>query len=1397
MKQTILWTVLPHGIDRSGAAPVGRFSVHVGLRLEGDGDAPKLRDFEIGDWPTKRFEFGLRVVGPGGATLDVPVRPVRETGVPATPDAELWHLLFPPDLAVEPRVPTSLHDQNIRSFSAEILRDIVRELYSDVAALTPTEPPTVESLAYAAEGDRLWKHLVMLRFGRGNGNAITDLRADRRRALDEALDQGAWPGTEPTVVGPPGGGNALEYLPLDGPVDGDLARQYHLVQHEAFLEPRSGVKVSKGGEDDVLLKKLRKPQFDFHRALSIAGNHPTILRRIGLVLDFEFDASAIGWLGDAATPCTAQLTIAETPFTQPTVMRRHVTASSMSRTAFLSRTDGVAAPFGYLEERDGFLPFEDRQRFHTIEVDADGAAIKSVTFAEQLLVQVAKTSDDPFRPAAVPALRSFGLSIAERNRAVLMLARFKLKRDLELAALAPDAEVTVHVEDITRGLRLDVWDGRAGRWFSLLQRRGRYAIGAVGQRVVEAADEGWISPAPTVADGDHNPDLYLQETLALWSGWSLAAPRPGTPVSPDGVVDPAAARSGNPADTNIALSATFTAAPGSLPRLRYGTEYRFRARTVDLAGNDVGFGDPTVLGDHASAPVRYRRFEPIATPVVLPRTPRTVGETVERLVIRSDFDSPSNEPSERHLAPPRTSQLMAEQHGMFDTPAGMSNAAYADTAARDRFTFETSAQGAADPVDPDQRYFDHDVLDIGYLADPLAVGVVFTGLPGLPVGQQFPVSFVTPGAAWPARRPLRLVLIEGAGPPALVEIGGALVLTVRQPKAAVTEVAFASMLPSESTTLDVLGIWGWLEDEHQASDTLAQTILSNRHWMVTPPRTLTLVHAVRRPLVAPTFDALRLEHFMSSIPGHTGTTAFFSADVRFSNLSTQRLSVMARWTDPVDAGVPQAQHRVPPLTPNVDSAGSAVLPSGEPTTAAHSVRAFDLALPADGADRASGIELEHQLGDLKHHEIDYSVVATSRFQDYFVERLSTTIATGPIAVDRRGFVPGSVTVTRSVGDTLVTLTAGLDYTTDDLAGTVSGADTEALPNGTIVEISFVPAPITREGPSVRVSVPASAPPAPPGVLYALPTFGWSASNVGKVRKQSTRTGNGLRVYLDRPWWSSGAGELLGVSIWAPATASGVAPLTIDPPGLARSVTQYGDDPISVSTSRVTRAPRLADFPRATVTKAGLHPAEMPDQPIAVAGHAVAFDTERNLWYCDIEVNVGLAYFPFVRLALVRFQPTANPGCHISGTVLADFMQLTPDRHATLTFDPTKPLEVGISVSGVSYRQTKGLGSAVANGPTEMRVTVERLTEPAAGDVGWTPIDGLTSLPLTSAPGFLGTTTTWSSKLTLTSSRLTVAQRLVIEEFEVRGTGPQDPSRTDADGLLPDGRRLVYTDIIRL
>src|SRR5205814_131077 len=67
---------------------------------------------------------------------------------------------------------------------------------------------------------------------------------------------------------------------------------------------------------------------------------------------------------------------------------------------------------------------------------------------------------------------------------------------------------------------------------------------------------------------------------------------------------------------------------------------------------------------------KFRRFEPIAPPMLMLQSEPIEGESLERLVVRSRFDNApmpdAKQTTVRHLVPPKTSQLMAEHHRKFD-----------------------------------------------------------------------------------------------------------------------------------------------------------------------------------------------------------------------------------------------------------------------------------------------------------------------------------------------------------------------------------------------------------------------------------------------------------------------------------------------------------------------------------------------------------------------------------------------------------------------------------------------------------------------------------------------------------------------------------------------------------
>ena len=93
--------------------------------------------------------------------------------------------------------------------------------------------------------------------------------------------------------------------------------------------------------------------------------------------------------------------------------------------------------------------------------------------------------------------------------------------------------------------------------------------------------------------------------------------------------------------------------------------------------------------------------------------------------------------------------------------------------------------------------------------------------------------------------------------------------------------------------------------------------------------------------------------------------------------------------------------------------------------------------------------------------------------------------------------------------------------------------------------------------------------------------------------------------------------------------------------------------------------------------------------------------------------------PFVRLALVRYQPHALADARISRVVLAGFAQLTPDRTALVTADPYHPRTLRVVVSGVAPSGPIPAGPAPEKParPTHVQVRVQKRT-PDGGELGW-------------------------------------------------------------------------------
>jgi len=1066
------------------------------------------------------------------------------------------------------------------------------------------------------------------------------------------------------------------------------------------------------------------PEYDFHRIVASYSDYPQLLRLLGLVIDCvitdgtiidqlinSVGGSAFGQMqlrlavssgasisSSDSTPTTAWYADAE----------RFVTrARSDDHERGLLRLEGTDDGWGTTDK-------EIETPFDAYQVDPDGAALKTVGFTlstQNLLTrslnslqsdgEVTYTTGDR-QPVA--GLRSGGIGISRHGRAqgVAQDAASATLKNSAIEGAAAD-KVVLFTEDLLRGYRVDVAavkdEVSPGLWMSLCAREGRYRVMRDDQMLSLPPDEGYVKGASVTQSPDDtaNPDdHYLHESLFRWTGWSLCTPRPGLTLRaqqaddsqvqnevPTKVTDEAADGNG--------ISVEFKTLKGSLPKLRFGQQYRLRARIVDLAGNSLAVDDPT-LGDfeQATEAVGYWRFEPVDPPALVHRHRVSEGESLERMVIRSNHDLGSeqylaSEPfntatqqqvsadfeyrvhNERHLVPPKASQQQCEQHGLFDPyftdPASIKQG-YAIAAREAGSLYDDTPGAQIELVTPQSlstvattsavppalptpenpvgdrmaggQYIIHReaLVETPYLPDDAAAGVAIYARPGdqipgvtgpmvlgpscvvMRAPDQSLVLLIAYEKQWPDTLGCRVVLQERKtdyrelpckethkddGMPQWD--AQSRVLTLFLAKGQITRLCYASFI--DRGHLPSFGLPHWIPTaSRQPVLEMAQL---GRHWMLSPFRCLTLVHATQQPVCLPEMIKLLVGR-----PEGANFVDLRCPVVRLHGPSTGKFEIEADWEEWIDDLEKEGPERI-------DAHGQlGEIPLGE-----NHVNAFDLAGAIDNAqvdpNRPRARADRHDLGDTRFHLIRYRVRVTTRFREY----LPPAIYDDPDLITRLGPV--------ALGDHVLV------------------AD-PSDPGATLL--------VDPTGSNQNTRVLASAPPDDPRVLYVVPTFRWQHNDLPATEQsQVIRYGNGLRVWLDRPWFSSGDGELLGIVLLGDNAAFKNMPDAMQP-----FVTQWGLDPLWETATPKTHI-KVTDFP------ARVHdePVKLQERPqdafVHVVGHRVHWDGQRRLWYCDIELEPGSSYMPFVRLAIVRYQPNALPTAKVSQVTLSEFVQVLPRRRA--------------------------------------------------------------------------------------------------------------------------------------
>ncbi|CAN7717507.1 hypothetical protein LJR251_005922 [Rhizobium rhizogenes] len=674
---------------------------------------------------------------------------------------------------------------------------------------------------------------------------------------------------------------------------------------------------------------MRPP--DFNQTISLLREHPAVLRALGLIFDVTFTTGLPAGISTGFvrvrvkdSPIPALLPIIS-PWTQ--FGRRFLSASEEANIS-----EGMVA----LDRPENPDDPNGPAFWDVTTVDVANAAGRLGDAARMLAPpgsDPAGTGTVDARPASLPALRSAGLMLMRRGRQDVFLTRLQ-RSEANAQRQSLDGAVLT-ADDLVLGYRIDVKREDQNEWFSLHKRTAHYTVKRGGNEFIigqdAMAEEGHLKAHAAIEDS--NGVLRADEIVARWEGWSLALPKPSFASA-----DPQRRDRGNqhlPYDFGMSF-----ALRDKLPHLRFGKSYRMRARVADMVGGGLTADDPAA--DRCfTKEIAYLRYDPIVSPdLMLPEgaDPVGPGEAVDMVVLRSDFDLDAGAFAAenpqyalntfRLILPPRAALTLAEQHGALDG---------------------VSAEESWNWVEQALTGPDHPSLPDFAVA---GVAVFARRDPGAPVSREQPRAWTE---SWPGLKPKHIELRERNGGEDVLSwtedarLGDKFVVRLAQGEQLTLEL---STRP-KGDLLDHFAIRGREVGLSSESDKAAR---AGCHPIVSPKRSVTFVHAVRRPLNMPEGNLEPVRE-----PGQT--FAILKPRDERLNIDTQstgQLDITGTWSEPRDL----ANDEEPKYEPKIDVPVQSV-----------TINRGDVKLK----------ELRHNFGDTRHRMITYSVTATSRFRRFFAD----------------------------------------------------------------------------------------------------------------------------------------------------------------------------------------------------------------------------------------------------------------------------------------------------------------------------------------------------------------------------------------------------------------------------
>lgn len=296
--------------------------------------------------------------------------------------------------------------------------------------------------------------------------------------------------------------------------------------------------------------------------------------------------------------------------------------------------------------------------------------------------------------------------------------------------------------------------------------------------------------------------------------------------------------------------------------------------------------------------------------------------------------------------------------------------------------------------------------------------------------------------------------------------------------------------------------------------------------------------------------------------------------------------------------------------------------------------------------------------------------------------------------------------------------------------------------------------------SVPIDIVASGAPPPPNTAYMVPTIGRSDMKSRRGMMHRNTETWGLRIYLERGWFSTGDGERLAIIVSTSSTDPNATSLMGADPALK-------DTPVAASLTP-------GDFRNGTYAKHILGTTNQ--ETFDIVSFPVSLDKTKNLLCADVLFNARPNYRVFARLALARYQQHGQSLARLSTIRTADFIQLGPTRGLTIA-EAGEMLRVTVTGPGTDDSVSPSLQSVLV----AISETRGNAFEP------WQEKERVTLSPKTpdQSMNFV-----WAGDIRRTGDN---HNRIVVEEFEIagdhQGAGKQSMNLVDIELI----GKLIFSD----